>query len=222
MKITDKKFNFASGNMILSSSYYLSKLDSIGRYNFQNISEVPSIRQIKIRLTSQDLINSSTSTNLKENLETMLFRAHLLLYLLTDVKPKVRVIKQKTNKGSISEDDISTNYLFEVVLTNKNQIYPFLELISSETMLFVNNFTIEESYQLIKQKGHFYTKINLSEVFEMNELARLNYTDLNLEKLSMNVTFLYSTFPSFIKEDICDIMDMEKIENDDVSVSILD
>lgn len=222
MKITDKKFNFASGNMILSSSYYLSKLDSIGRYNLQNISEIPSIRKIKIRLTSQDLINSSISANLKENLETMLFRAHILLYLLTDVKPKVKVIKQKTNKGSISDDDISTNYIFEVVLTNKEQIYPFLELISSETMLFVDNFNIKESYQLIKQKGHFYAKVNLSEVFEINELARLNYTDLNFEKLNMNITFIYNAFPSSIEEDICDIVDMEMIENDDVSVSILD
>lgn len=174
------------------SSHYLSKLDSIGRYNFENISEIPNIQKVKIRLTSQDLINSSISTNLKENLETMLFRAHLLLYLLTDVKPKVRVIKQKTNKGSISEDDISTNYIFEVILTNKEQIFPFLELISAETMFFTDNFTIEEFCQLIKQKGYFYTKLNLTNVFEMNELARLNYTDLNLEKLNVNITFIYN------------------------------
>lgn len=172
-------------------SHYLSKLDSIGRYNFENISEIPNIKKVKVRLTSQDLINSSISTNLKENLETILFRGHLLLYLLTDVKPKVRVIKQKTNKGSISEDDININYIFEVILTNKEQIYNFLELTSTETMFFVDNFNIEKSYQLIKQKGHVYAKLNLNEVFEMNELARLNYTDLNLEKLSMNITFIY-------------------------------
>jgi len=58
-------------------------------------------------------------------------------------------------------------------------------------MFFVDNFNIEKSYQLIKQKGHVYAKLNLNEVFEMNELARLNYTDLNLEKLSMNITFIY-------------------------------
>lgn len=174
-----------------SYSHYLSKLDTIGRYNFENISEIPNIKKVKIRLTSQDLINSSTSTNLKENLETILFRGHLLLYLLTDVKPKVRVIKQKTNKGSISDDDININYIFEVILINKEQIYNFLELTSTETMFFVDNFSVEESYQLIKQKGHIYVKLNLNEVFEMNELARLNYTDLNLEKLSMNITFIY-------------------------------
>lgn len=188
-------------NHILSSANYLLKNDLINKYSLKNCYDFPTVKEINLRIASDDMKTALSSVSGKEKLNTVLFRAYIVLYILLGFIPKVTVIRKKTSKKIIagsSDDDV---YMFEIRLKNKKHINYFLDKLSVETSFFKENLNINSLDNISVQNKNMCslnTKILVSQFFEIGDSLN-TFSDLNLDKLSISTNLLCYNIPKKAK-----------------------
>ncbi len=187
-------------NHILSSANYLLKNDLINKYNLKNCYHFPTVKEITLRVASDDMKNALLSISSKEKLNTVLFRSYIILYLLLGYIPKLKVIRKKATKRTFgtSDDDI---YMFEIRLKNKKHINYFLDKLAIETFFFKNNLNIsflDDISVQNKNRCSLNTKILASQFFEIGDTLN-TFSDLNLDKLIIYTNLMCYNIPKKTK-----------------------
>ena len=188
-------------NQNLTSANYLLKLDKINKYNLNNTFSYPKIDSIKLRINSEDLVNASNSLNPKDKMNNLLFRAYIILYIITGFFPKLKVTHKKSANQSLNNVE-NDNYIFEITLNKSEQINSFLQKLLVETSFFKENLNNETIQNICIQNGYkcsLNTKIFLNQFFEINELVFAHFNDFNTEKLVLHTNFIFGNFKQFNK-----------------------
>lgn len=187
-------------NHILSSANYLLKNDLINKYSLKNCYDFPTVKEINLRIASDDMKTALSSVSGKEKLNTVLFRSYIVLYILLGFIPKLTVIRKKTTKKTLgtSDDDI---YMFEIRLKNKKHINYFLDKLATETFFFKDNLNVNSLDNISVQNKNMCslnTKILASQFFEIGDSLN-TFSDLNLDKLFIYTNLLCYNIPEKAK-----------------------
>lgn len=202
-------------------SSMISKYDSISKYQHLDVTEIPMISQVKVRLTSEDVVAATNFSSAKKDNEMVVKQIVNILAVATGKIAKIKLISNKIKSGQILDNE-SKNYICEAVLksTKKDQdcLEDFLELINYSDHYFADQLTAEEGQKIIQQKGYRYIKVNLNTIPALKIFISDKYSDIDIEKINFHVTFIYKTkslssknvFPISAEHDIIQFIENRK------------
>lgn len=184
-----------NNNFLSSNERYLATLDTVSRFNLSTVYEMPTIKEIKLSVYSEDLMN--TLSNPANKQRTMSIRALFFLQLLFGQMPEIKTQRKKMKSKLIKIDN---NYVYTITLKTSTQIKDFVERLNLESDFFNQDNTINPNFEQIGFSSFsFNCSLKANNFFEIKELVNSRFSDMNIDKLKINTNFIVENIPTKLR-----------------------
>lgn len=171
---------------------YLLDCDYINKYSLKTLYKKPSFKSISFYYSLNNLIAASANKNLTEEDPEIQIKSNLLLYFFSMNLPFItsnnaKILKNSNGNSNYSikiklsnEKDI-TNFLFSLLVENKNNISHILKVLETVKNIKTQNATV------------FTVPVLANQLLDFNNILDYSITNINSKDFLMKISFTLST-----------------------------
>lgn len=187
-------------NYKISSANYLLSLDLINKYTLISTYKQPSIKKINLQIFLKNFLSASDFLNKKDINSNIQLKSIMFFYILLSFFPSITFQNIKAGKNTKVRNE--GDFILKMNITNKNQINFFLSNLFIENNSFFENLNIKS----LKNKLNSVSELNNETLsynikmpgnifFEVNDFFFTKTQDINLGKILIDTSFVYSNVP---------------------------
>jgi hypothetical protein len=167
---------------------YLLDCDYINKYSLKTLFKKPSFKSISIYYSLNNIIAAFANKNLTEEDQEIQIKSNLLLYFFSMNVPfitsnNVKMLKNSNGnsyyslKIKLSNEKDITNFLFSLLLENKNNVSNILKVVKNIKIPNANAFTVP---------------VFANQLLDLNNLLDYSITNINSKEFLINISFTIS------------------------------
>ena len=161
----------------------------------------PTIKKIHIKIFLKKFLEASDFGDKTKPSDSIKVKAMMFFYILFNTFPQVKFQAIKATKSSKIRND--GEFILILSTTNKNQINQIITKLYLETDCFYSNLneaSVLSSFDKKSQKNvlSYNMKIPGNLFFDVNEFFDAKAQDINLKKIILDTSFVYTNVPSKI------------------------
>lgn len=180
-------------NNFLNRNCQIVAIDAINKYLPKSSFKTAKIKEIKFKFFSNDFV--PLSHNLEEFNMLSALTVTALLYLTFGVFPLVSEIKKKNLKKNDNSNKIDS-FIFELNISDKNEISNFISKLIVENEFLENNLAFDNLKDIKANKGKktsYNTKISFAQFFDNQDLISTYNIDCNLNRTFISANFIFES-----------------------------